>query len=95
VTISESVTIPINTISAYVEILLSGNSNEEFWYSNIIDEVEDQYFGKGNISQDDGPFREGQLIIDGRLAGIVFPYPVIFSGGIILSWWRPMMSYAS
>ena len=29
-----------------------------------------------------GPFREVRLFVDGRLAGTVFPYVVVFTGGI-------------
>jgi hypothetical protein len=42
-----------------------------------------------------GPFREVQLLIDKRLAGVVFPYPVIYTGEFLPSIWRPMVSYGA
>lgn len=35
------------------------------------------------------PFREVQLLIDGKLAGVTWPYPVIFTGGVVPGLWRP------
>ena len=37
------------------------------------------------------PFREVQLMIDGDLAGVVWPFPVIFTGGIVPGLWRPIV----
>ena len=35
-----------------------------------------------------GPFREVRLFVDGQLAGTVFPYVVVFTGGIAPTLWR-------
>jgi len=35
-----------------------------------------------------GPFREVRLLVDGQVAGVAFPYAVIFTGGINPSLWR-------
>lgn len=37
------------------------------------------------------PFREVQLLIDGNLAGVVWPFPVIFTGGVVPGFWRPIV----
>lgn len=37
------------------------------------------------------PFREVQLFIDGSLAGVVWPFPVIFTGGVVPGFWRPIV----
>lgn len=42
-----------------------------------------------------GPFREVRFLVDGRVAGVAFPYPVIFTGGIIPNAWRPITSYGA
>jgi hypothetical protein len=42
-----------------------------------------------------GPFRELRFLVDGRLAGIAFPYAVIFTGGIVPTAWRPITSYGA
>ena len=35
-----------------------------------------------------GPFREVRLLIDGQVAGAVFPYATIFTGGFTPPCWR-------
>lgn len=42
-----------------------------------------------------GSFREVSLSIDGMIAGYAFPFPVIFSGGIVPTAWRPMIAYGA
>lgn len=37
------------------------------------------------------PFREVQLFIDGMLAGVVWPFPIIFTGGVVPGLWRPIV----
>ena len=37
------------------------------------------------------PFRELQLYIDGMLAGVAWPSPVIFTGGVVPGFWRPIV----
>ena len=37
------------------------------------------------------PFREVQLFIDGILAGVSWPFPIIFTGGIVPGLWRPIV----
>jgi len=32
-----------------------------------------------------------QLFIDGALAGVVWPFPVIFTGGVVPGLWRPIV----
>ncbi|KAB5588609.1 Peptide-n4-(N-acetyl-beta-glucosaminyl)asparagine amidase A [Ceratobasidium theobromae] len=73
------ITIPSNTISAIVEIYCSGNSAEEFWYLNTPDEVV-SYFSPAAGLVAKGPFREVQVLVDGKLAGVVWPFPVIYTG---------------
>ncbi|KAK0228539.1 peptide N-acetyl-beta-D-glucosaminyl asparaginase amidase A-domain-containing protein [Armillaria fumosa] len=90
---SLNVTLPSNTVEIYAELFASGNGQEEFWYTNaandfISDLPDGTTFGQG-------PFREVRLLIDGQVAGVAFPYPVIFTGGIIPSFWRPITSYGA
>lgn len=35
------------------------------------------------------------MLIDGRVAGIALPYPVIFTGGILPTAWRPITAYGA
>ncbi|KAL1660310.1 peptide N-acetyl-beta-D-glucosaminyl asparaginase amidase A-domain-containing protein [Schizophyllum commune] len=85
---STNVTIPVNTVKLFAEIFASGNSQEEFWYGNI----PNAYLSSlpDGLAYGQGPFREVRLLIDGRVAGVAFPFPVIFTGGFSPPAWRPI-----
>ncbi|EUC61988.1 peptide-N4-(N-acetyl-beta-glucosaminyl)asparagine amidase A [Rhizoctonia solani AG-3 Rhs1AP] len=89
-----NVTIPSNAVSAVVEVYCSGNSAEEFWYLNTPDEIA-SYFSPDAGLVAKGPFREVQVLVDGKLAGVVLPFPVIYTGGITPTNWRPLASYGA
>ncbi|XP_002454966.1 peptide-N4-(N-acetyl-beta-glucosaminyl)asparagine amidase A [Sorghum bicolor] len=74
-----SVTVPTNTYRAVLEVYLSYQSGDEYWYGNA----------------DDGPFREVVVQIDGDLVGVVWPFPVVYSGGIDPMLWRPITGIGS
>ncbi|KAF7355809.1 Peptide-N4-(N-acetyl-beta-glucosaminyl)asparagine amidase A [Mycena venus] len=40
-------------------------------------------------------FREVQLLVNGQIAGIAFPYPVTFTGDINPACWRPIAAYGA
>lgn len=84
-----SFTFPRNVERAVVSILASGNGAEEFWYTN----VPTQYMDTFNNSAIYGysPFREVQLLIDGELAGVSWPFPIVFTGGISPGLWVPIV----
>ncbi|KAL8286729.1 hypothetical protein RQP46_004257 [Phenoliferia psychrophenolica] len=87
---STNITIP-NTAEAYLEIYATGNGDEEFWYTNLPDEFSDDFDADDGLIAK-GPFREVQLLIDGELAGVVIPFPVIYTGGAQPLLWRPIAS---
>ncbi|KAF7373470.1 Peptide-N4-(N-acetyl-beta-glucosaminyl)asparagine amidase A [Mycena sanguinolenta] len=91
---SINVTLPQNTVEVYAELLPSGNGDEETWYANVPDE----FLATGdfsNMTLGQGPFREVRLLVDSMVAGVAFPYPVIFTGGILPPAWRPITSYGA
>ncbi|KAF8323313.1 hypothetical protein DL93DRAFT_2050175 [Clavulina sp. PMI_390] len=90
---STNVTFPTDAAEAYAEIYASGNGQEEFWYYNVPNEYLSDL--PSGITYGDGPFREVRLLVDGQLAGIAFPYPVIFTGGILPTLWRPIAAYGA
>ncbi|KAF9456805.1 peptide N-acetyl-beta-D-glucosaminyl asparaginase amidase A-domain-containing protein [Collybia nuda] len=91
---STDISLPTNSIEAFVEIFCSGNAAEEFWYLNTPDEFV-SYFPESTGIIGKGPFREVQVLVDDQLAGVVWPYPVIYTGGITPSNWRPLASYGA
>jgi Peptide N-acetyl-beta-D-glucosaminyl asparaginase amidase A len=82
---TSSVTFPRNLTHAYLELYLKGNSCDEFWFGS----QPDDYAGPNGLCGG-GAFREVHVSIDGQLAGIAWPYPFIFTGGVNPWLWRPM-----
>ncbi|TVU22832.1 hypothetical protein EJB05_32552, partial [Eragrostis curvula] len=78
---SASLTVPANTYRAVLEVYLSYHSKDEFWYTNKPDE--------------NGPFREVTVMIDGDLVGAVWPFPVVYTGGINPFLWQPISGIGS
>ena len=54
------------------------------------DNIADAYLGDlpADTTYGGGPFREVRLLVDGQVAGVAFPYAVIFTGGINPAVWR-------
>ncbi|GAA5953176.1 hypothetical protein JCM8115_000450 [Rhodotorula mucilaginosa] len=81
---------PLNAAEAYLEIIATGAAEEEFWYTNSIDRWRDFFPKAGLLGK--GPYREVQVRIDETLAGVVHPFPVIYTGGANPLLWRPLAS---
>ncbi|WFD28679.1 hypothetical protein MNAN1_003692 [Malassezia nana] len=76
-------------VHAHVSISATGQQDEEFWYTNVFNKFKDEFGAGEQALPAGGPFREVQLLIDGYLAGVAWPMPVIFTGGIAPNLWRP------
>lgn len=86
---SNTITLPRNVNRAIFSISACGQAAEEFWWSNTL---------SGDISTFPdttlygySPFREVSVLIDGYLAGVQWPFPVIFTGGVVPGLWRPLV----
>ncbi|KAH9901591.1 peptide N-acetyl-beta-D-glucosaminyl asparaginase amidase A-domain-containing protein [Cubamyces lactineus] len=90
---SLNVTVPRNAVQVFAELYASGNGNEEFWYFNTANEFLSSL--PAGVTLGDGPFREVRMLVDGQVAGVAFPYAVIFTGGIVPTAWRPITSYGA
>ncbi|KAI0128313.1 peptide N-acetyl-beta-D-glucosaminyl asparaginase amidase A-domain-containing protein [Xylariales sp. AK1849] len=88
---SVNVTLPRNIESAVVSITASGNSAEEFWFTNVPSEYTNTFSGNDGWLYGYSPFREIQLLIDGQLAGVSWPFPILFTGGVDPGAWRPIV----
>jgi Peptide N-acetyl-beta-D-glucosaminyl asparaginase amidase A len=80
-----TVTFPQNLTRAYLELYLKGNSCDEFWFGSQPDD-----YAQPNGLCGGGAFREVQVSIDGHLAGVAWPFPFIFTGGVNPLLWRPI-----
>lgn len=78
------ITIPANSERLVAEVYATGSGGgcEEFWYYAV--PVEGYW-----CHNPQGPHREVQVLLDGRLAGIAAPYPHIYTGG----WSNPLLWY--
>lgn len=77
--------IPRNTERLVADVYATGSGGgcEEFWYLTTPTGV------PYSCPADRGPYREVQIQVDGRLAGIAAPYPHIYTGG----WSNPFLWY--
>ncbi|WP_329095496.1 peptide-N4-asparagine amidase [Streptomyces sp. NBC_01439] len=84
---SPSVTTPRNTERLLAEVYATGSGGgcEEYWYMTTPDAA--PYSCKAA----DGPYREVQISVDGRLAGIAAPFPTVWTGG----WSNPFLWYVT
>lgn len=82
-----AVTLPRNTERLLAEVYATGSGGgcEEFWYMTTPDPA--PYSCKAA----DGPYREVQISVDGRLAGIAAPFPNVWTGG----WSNPFLWYVT
>ncbi|KUJ19080.1 uncharacterized protein LY89DRAFT_581373 [Mollisia scopiformis] len=84
-----SFTLPRNVERAVVSILASGNGAEEFWYTNVPTQYDDTF--NNTALSGYGPWREVQLLVDGQVAGVGWPFPTVFTGGISPGLWVPIV----
>ena len=88
---SVSLTFPQNVDRAVVSLSACGQQTEEFWYMNVLSTDVHTFEPTVGTLNGFSPFREVHLLIDGELAGIVWPFPIIFTGGIAPGLWRPIV----
>ncbi|KAI1162692.1 peptide N-acetyl-beta-D-glucosaminyl asparaginase amidase A-domain-containing protein [Nemania serpens] len=86
-----NLTLPRNARAAVVSIMASGNGAEEFWFTNVPTEYINTFPGNEGWLYGYSPFREVQLLIDRQLAGVSWPFPILFTGGVDPGAWRPIV----
>lgn len=85
-----SISLPRNANKAVFSISACGQATEEFWWANVLSS-DTAVFGNDTTLYGYSPFRELQLLIDGTLAGVAWPFPIIFTGGVVPGFWRPIV----
>ncbi|MEU0105537.1 peptide-N4-asparagine amidase [Streptomyces sp. NPDC006251] len=80
-----TLTTPRNSERIVAEVYATGSGGgcEEYWYLTVPDPA--PYSCKAG----QGPYREVQIRVDGRLAGIATPFPTVWTGG----WSNPFLWY--
>ncbi|AXE84210.1 Peptide N-acetyl-beta-D-glucosaminyl asparaginase amidase A [Streptomyces sp. Go-475] len=81
-----TLTTPRNSERIVAEVYATGSGGgcEEYWYLTVPDPA--PYSCKAGQG---GPYREVQIRVDGRLAGIATPFPTVWTGG----WSNPFLWY--
>eukprot|EP01063_Lacrimia_lanifica_P028058 TRINITY_DN4025_c0_g1_i4.p1 TRINITY_DN4025_c0_g1~~TRINITY_DN4025_c0_g1_i4.p1 ORF type:complete len:559 (+),score=118.82 TRINITY_DN4025_c0_g1_i4:44-1720(+) len=90
-TVGAEVTLGVrNANEIFLDVFASGHGCEEFWYTNPPDGYAN---ATGNCGG--GAFRLIRVFVDGTLAGTLFPYPTVYTGGINPLLWRPLTGIES
>ena len=76
---------PTNIESIFFDVFAQGQSNDEFWYSCVPNDIAGELNDCGSTG-----FRESEITIDGTPAGVAPIYPWIFTGGIDPFLWIPI-----
>ena len=84
-----AITLPRNIQRAVVSLAATGQADEEFWWTNVPDSAVNIFNGTTLLGK--SSFREVQLLIDDHVAGLSWPYPVVFTGGISPPLHRPLV----
>ncbi|KAI1099183.1 hypothetical protein F4804DRAFT_92402 [Jackrogersella minutella] len=88
---TNTVKLPQNVNRAVFSISANGQASEEFWWGNVLQSDVRTFSETAGQLPGLSPFREVQLLIDGKLAGVQWPFPVIFTGGVVPSLHRPIV----
>ncbi|MBV9302072.1 MAG: peptide-N(4)-(N-acetyl-beta-glucosaminyl)asparagine amidase [Acidobacteriaceae bacterium] len=83
--LTQTYSLPTNIERAYFDVFAQSQSNDEFWYTCVPNDVATELQSCGNTA-----FRETEISIDGKPAGVAPVYPWIFTGGIDPYLWRPI-----
>lgn len=83
--LSQQVTLPTNISRLYLDVISQSQSNDEFWYLCVPNDVASELQSCGNTG-----FRETEVSVDGTPAGVAPVYPWIFTGGIDPYLWEPL-----
>lgn len=85
--------IPQNVYRAVLEVYVSFHENDEFWYANLPSEFIS--LNRLNDTPGNGPFREVVISLDGEVVGAIWPFTVIYTGGISPLFWTPITGIGS
>lgn len=88
---TNTIPFPRNVRRAVFSVSANGQSTEEFWWSNVLQSEVNTFASTAGSFPGYSPWREVQVYIDGSLAGVDWPFPVVFTGGVVPSLHRPVV----
>lgn len=83
--------VPCNTTRLKLAAFVSGNADEEFWYSNVLDQYTDRFEKNGHRLYGHAPTRFLNVYVDGVKVAAQTPQPFIFTGGFSPALWNPVV----
>jgi hypothetical protein len=83
--LSQTVNLPRNVENVYLDVFAQNQIDDEFFYLCVPNNVTGPLESCGNTA-----FRETEISIDGKPAGVAPVYPFIFTGGIDPFLWEPI-----
>ena len=83
--VTATVTLPRNLTKAYLDVIAQSQSGDEFWYLGVPNDVSGELETYGGTA-----FRETEVSIDGKPAGVAPVNPWIYTGGIDPYLWEPI-----
>ena len=83
--VTATVALPRNLTKAYLDVIAQSQSNDEFWYLGVPNDVAGELETYGGTA-----FRETEISIDGKAAGVAPVSPWIYTGGIDPYLWEPI-----
>ena len=81
----QSFTLPKNTEAAYLDVVAQSQSQEEQWFFCVPSDIAPNLGDCGNTA-----FREVEISVDGKPAGVAPVYPWIYTGGLDPGLWVPI-----
>ena len=84
--ITQVLNLPTNVERVYLDVISQSQSNDEFWYFCVPNDQTSNLESCGNTA-----FRETEIWIDGKPAGVAPVYPWIYTGGIDPYLWEPIV----
>jgi hypothetical protein len=95
-TAANTINFPQNANRAVFSVSACGQADEEFWWSNVLQSDTNTFIANDGVLPGFSPWREVQIYIDEQLAGVEWPFPVIFTGGVAVgSPSRVLMNFAN
>jgi hypothetical protein len=83
--VTQTFTLPRNVERAYLDVVAQSQYVEEQWFLCVPNSIAGPLFDCGNTA-----FREVEISVDGKPAGVAPVYPWIYTGGLDPGLWRPI-----
>jgi hypothetical protein len=88
--LSQTITFPTNVESAYLDVISQSQSDDEFWYFSVPNDIATALANTNVGLYGNTGFREAEISIDGQPAGVAPVYPWIYTGGYDPDLWFPI-----